>query len=265
MSATLLLRLDGPLQSWGVQSRYARRDTLDHPSKSGVVGICAAALGRPRHADIGDLATLRYGVLVIDPGRVIDDYHTASVVVRSGKAKRVDLAVTAVRRAWTAHEIRAQKLPSVADVAGGAKTTELTWRRYLADACFVVGLEGERGLLEAVQEAVGAPAFPLSLGRAACLPAAPIMFRERLDGGLIDAPLERALMEIAAAADAWLADRQSDRRTRVRRANARRVIVECPPGEATVRVPDQPLADSYVSRRFATRYARTIPLGVADA
>ena len=46
MPTTLLLRLDGPLQSWGVASRYARRDTLDHQSKSGVIGLCAAALGR---------------------------------------------------------------------------------------------------------------------------------------------------------------------------------------------------------------------------
>ena len=46
----LLLRLCGPMQSWGVQSRFSVRDTGLEPSKSGVVGLLAAALGRPRDA-----------------------------------------------------------------------------------------------------------------------------------------------------------------------------------------------------------------------
>ena len=57
----LLLRLCGPMQSWGVQSRFSVRDTGLEPSKSGVVGLLAAALGRPRDAEIADLAGSAHG------------------------------------------------------------------------------------------------------------------------------------------------------------------------------------------------------------
>ena len=45
---TLLLRLAGPMQSWGTQSRFTIRDTGYEPSKSGVIGLLCAALGKPR-------------------------------------------------------------------------------------------------------------------------------------------------------------------------------------------------------------------------
>ena len=52
--SVLLLRLAGPMQSWGVESRFTVRDTGLEPSKSGVVGLLCAALGRRRDADIAD-------------------------------------------------------------------------------------------------------------------------------------------------------------------------------------------------------------------
>jgi CRISPR system Cascade subunit CasD len=45
---TLLLRLVGPMQSWGTTSRFDQRDTGKEPSKSGVIGLVAAALGIDR-------------------------------------------------------------------------------------------------------------------------------------------------------------------------------------------------------------------------
>ena len=41
----LLLWLEGPLQSWGQDSKFGRRDTLAFPTKSGVLGLVCAALG----------------------------------------------------------------------------------------------------------------------------------------------------------------------------------------------------------------------------
>ena len=43
--ATLLLRLAAPLQSWGMDSKFETRKTNREPTKSGVVGLLAAALG----------------------------------------------------------------------------------------------------------------------------------------------------------------------------------------------------------------------------
>ena len=73
----LLLRLAGPLQSWGVKSRFTVRATELAPTKSGIIGMLAAAVGRRRTDPIEDLLSLRFGVRKDQPGRVIRDFHTA--------------------------------------------------------------------------------------------------------------------------------------------------------------------------------------------
>ena len=144
----LLLRLCGPMQSWGVQSRFSVRDTGLEPSKSGVVGLLAAALGRPRDADITDLAALRMAVRVDAEGLLRYDYHTAQDVLKAG---------------------------------GGIKETEPSRRYYLADACFLVGLAGEDlALLQQLQAALQDPVWPLCLGRKAFVPGEPIWLNDGL-------------------------------------------------------------------------------------
>lgn len=76
--AVLVLRLAAPLQSWGGPSRYNRRDTLPQPTKSGIVGLLAAADGRSREASLSDLLGLHLGVRVDQPGTLLRDYHTVS-------------------------------------------------------------------------------------------------------------------------------------------------------------------------------------------
>jgi CRISPR system Cascade subunit CasD len=44
-NACLALLLDGPMQSWGYSSRFDRRTTALHPTRSGIIGLLAAALG----------------------------------------------------------------------------------------------------------------------------------------------------------------------------------------------------------------------------
>lgn len=77
--STLLLRLAGPLQSWGSDSKFERRTTERTPTKSGVVGLIAAALGRKRHESIEDLLGLRFGVRVDREGKLLRDYHTVKL------------------------------------------------------------------------------------------------------------------------------------------------------------------------------------------
>jgi len=62
--STLLLRLAGPLQSWGVDAKFDRRGTERAPTKSGVIGLVAAALGRLRNESVEDIQALRFGVRV---------------------------------------------------------------------------------------------------------------------------------------------------------------------------------------------------------
>lgn len=151
----LVLRLAGPLQSWGSQSQFSRRETDSQPTKSGVVGLLAAADGRRREDPIVDLVDLRFGVRVDQAGSLLRDYHTVS-------------------------DYRGLGLPAAAvDSKGRQKrtsyTTKVTHRYYLQDAVFVAVLEGEPVLLASLAEAIRAPGFALALGRRSCVPTQPIV------------------------------------------------------------------------------------------
>jgi CRISPR system Cascade subunit CasD len=49
---TLLLRMRAPMMSWGDHSRFTIRDTRREPTKSAVIGLLCAALGRPRWVSV---------------------------------------------------------------------------------------------------------------------------------------------------------------------------------------------------------------------
>lgn len=156
--ATLLLRLQGPLQSWGTTSRFDERDSQLEPSKSGVVGLLCAALGRDRHESLADLAGLRMGVRVDQEGVLMRDYQTATgVLIATGKS---DL-----------------------------RRTVVSPRHYLADAAFLVGLESmDAALLKCMHAALRAPHWPLSLGRKSFAPGMPVWLPDGLsDMALVDA------------------------------------------------------------------------------
>lgn len=155
--STLLLRLAGPLQSWGVDSKFDTRRTGREPSKSGVIGLAAAALGirRQDREVLRALADLRFGVRVDREGTLIRDFQTA----------------------------RPEK-----------GTPYVTYRYYLADAVFTAGLEsGDEALLERIGEALRAPAFPLYLGRRSCPPAGGVFLgisEKPLEAALLDSAPE---------------------------------------------------------------------------
>lgn len=132
--SVLLLQLAGPLQSWGSSSRFARRTTETAPTKSGVLGMLAAAQGRDRTADLSDLAALRFGVRIDQPGTRVRDFHTAH------------------------HQVTDKSMP-------------VSERFYLADAVFLAAVEGDAELIDALHEAVRAPYFLPYLGRRSCPPS----------------------------------------------------------------------------------------------
>lgn len=209
--SVLLLRLAGPMQSWGVQSRFGVRDTGLEPSKSGVVGLLCAALGRDRHEPIADLAALEIGVRVDCEGRLLRDYHTAGkggYLAAGGKVVRRNLIVST--------------------------------RYYLADARFLVGLEGkDHELLTRLHCALRDPHWPLYLGRKAFPPGEPVWLRDSLRANerLLDALKTYPWL-------GWDADKKTD---------AVRVVMADPDGSETR--PDQPL--SFAERRFVLRRVST--------
>ena len=155
-NTVLLLRLGGPLQSWGSHSEFNRRETAPEPTKSAVLGLVAAADGRQRGQSLADLISLRMGVRVDQPGRLLDDFHTVSDY-RNRPLLQVGVSTKGI-----------QKLTSP------AKPTHVTHRYYLQDAVFVAALAGPTGLMQALEEAIRHPAYPLALGRRSCPPTQPI-------------------------------------------------------------------------------------------
>lgn len=174
-NAFLALRFEGPLQAWGFDSQYSRRNSGLMPTKSAILGMCCAALGIPRGSDeeaeflVQSARTrllaaavprsLAYGEWQYElPVRRITDYHTVGGSYdRDDPTQRPHIPVTAERK------LKEQ-----------TKQTVLTWRQYLCDSHFVAVLSGDRSLIERVGKALANPVWGIWLGRKACIPTAPI-------------------------------------------------------------------------------------------
>ncbi|MCK5806425.1 MAG: type I-E CRISPR-associated protein Cas5/CasD, partial [Lentisphaeria bacterium] len=76
--AYLALYLDAPLQSWGYQSRFDRRTTLSHPTRSGVVGMLCAAMGIDWHDSerLAEFASLDMTTCTFQQEGRLTDFHT---------------------------------------------------------------------------------------------------------------------------------------------------------------------------------------------
>lgn len=215
--ATLLMRLQGPLQSWGTTSRFDERDTQLEPSKSGVLGLVCAALGRDRNVPLDDLAELRMGVRVDREGVPMRDFQTATgVLIATGKA---DL-----------------------------RRTLVSPRFYLADAAFLVGLEGEdESLIAGIHNALRAPIWPLALGRKSFVPGMPVWLAD----GISSLPLEQALAGYPRLVSAQWADR----------GQPLRCLLE-DEQDGAIRL-DQPVAP-FAERRFGPRFVKSGVLYAPD-
>ena len=162
-TAYLALRLEGPLQSWGFESQYNRRNTGLLPTKSAILGMCCAALGIPRgSAEEKALLEQCLGLRLL-----------TVTVPRSLKygEKPVELSV---RRITDYHTVQNTKTAS-----GILKPTHLTYRQYLCDAAFACVLSGDAELINRLvkdERGIGLenPVWGIWLGRKACIPTAPV-------------------------------------------------------------------------------------------
>ena len=162
----LALRLEGPLQSWGFDSQYNRRNTGLMPTKSAIAGICCAALGLPRGSGKEqDFLTSFRSVRM-----------TAIAIPRQGAKKELP-----VRRLQDYHTVQNTK---TAD--GKNKDCHITHRQYLTDASFGVLLEGDAVFLGEIATALADPKWGIWLGRKTCIPSAPVLagLEDNRDGAL---------------------------------------------------------------------------------
>ena len=157
---TLLIPLVGPMQSWGMDSRFDFRHTATEPTKSAVIGLLCCCLGRDRSEPTSDLTALRFGVRVDQEGTLLRDFHTVSGVPPANYQGKTSELQTLVSQRW-----------------------------YLTDAAFTVGVEsGDRNQLETLHEALKHPFWSPCLGRRSCLITVPLA-----SGGIVDVPLVDAL------------------------------------------------------------------------
>jgi len=165
----LLLWLQAPLQSWGHDSKFGRRDTLNFPTKSGVLGLVCCALGEGGEQTelLAEFAPLKQTVLSfvrsrlnaggetikVEPEPLLRDFH----MVGSGYDDSDPWATLLIPK--TAEGKKA--------VGGG---TKMTYRYYLQDAYFAVILETPDNKTQTLADALQNPVWDLYLGRKACVP-----------------------------------------------------------------------------------------------
>lgn len=179
---TLLVRLAGPLQSWGDSSRFTQRQTRKEPTKSGVIGLLASAQGRRRTDPLEDLIDLEFAVRVDQPGSVRRDFQTA------------------IR--WESE-------------AANKPTMPLSSRYYLEDAVFVAGLSGDHALVAGLAQALRNPHWAPFLGRRSCPPAQPLLM------GVVDNDVRTAVINAPWQAAGWHRAKVDHRATVPVRCDAR--------------------------------------------
>lgn len=164
----LLLWLEAPLQSWGSDSRFGRRDTLPFPTKSGVLGLVCSALGAggEQRALLAEFAALGQTVVSFVRGKpsangvskqdrepLLRDFH----MVGSGYDDQDPWASLLIPK--TSEGKKA--------VGGG---TKMTYRYYLQDAVFAVALEVPHDKAGIIAQALQNPVWDIYLGRKNCIP-----------------------------------------------------------------------------------------------
>lgn len=149
----LVLRLAGPLQSWGEHGVFAQRDTLRFPTRSGLIGLLAAAEGMSRGTSLNGYEALRFTVRIDRPGVQMIDFHT----IGGGLPRGVPRPDGTQRPRETA--------------------TMVTRRQYLSDAVFTVAVGGSEQRVGELAEALRRPRWQPYLGRRSCPPDQPLLLR----------------------------------------------------------------------------------------
>lgn len=148
MAELMMLRLEGLLQSWGESSAWDNRGTASIPTKSGIVGLLACAMGLERGCEeICALSkALSVGIRADRSGTITSDFHTV------------------------------QGMPRIKNAAGKPRNgnTIVSTRWYLQDASFLAVLQAPADWLRRMEAALADPVWCLYLGRKSCVPSRPV-------------------------------------------------------------------------------------------
>jgi CRISPR system Cascade subunit CasD len=158
-NAYLLLWLEAPLQSWGADSRFGRRGTLDFPTKSGVLGLlcCALGAGGEQKKLLKEMGTLRQTILSFRRSKEREVLLRDFQMVGSGYDDK---------NPWETLLIP-KKTDGKTPGNGGSK---ITYRYYLQDAAFAAIIEVPVSKLDLFADALAHPCWDIYLGRKCCAP-----------------------------------------------------------------------------------------------
>jgi CRISPR system Cascade subunit CasD len=165
----LLLWLEAPLQSWGADSKFGRRDTLPFPTKSGIFGLICAALGASGEQKelLAEMAPLKQ--------TVISYVHSEKNKDGTSKKTEREIPLRDFHMVGSGYNDtdpwQSMHIPKKADggkaVGGG---TKMTYRYYLQNAKFAVILEVLNSKAKIFADALQNPVFDIYLGRKNCVP-----------------------------------------------------------------------------------------------
>ena len=164
----LLLWLEAPLQSWGFDSKFGRRETLKFPTRSGVVGLVCSALGAggEQRELLAEFSSLRQ--TVISFVRLRQTENGKRKIDREPFLRDFQMVGSGYddRDPWM--NLMIPKTISGGKSVGGG--TKMTYRFYLQDAFFAVIFEAFPQRSLEIAEALRNPVWDLYLGRKNCVP-----------------------------------------------------------------------------------------------
>ncbi|MFW8564989.1 type I-E CRISPR-associated protein Cas5/CasD [Orrella sp. 11846] len=176
--------LEAPLQSWGHDSKFGRRDSLDFPTKSGVLGLLCCALGAGGK-QIEFLARWAERDMVVQA--YVPQDRLGKPVLRQPMLRDFQMVGSgyATDNPW--QNLLIPKKSDGGKAVGGG--TKMTYRYYLQDMAFAVALQGPKSELEELQFALLNPVWDLYLGRKNCVPTELIGqgVHDSLDNALVHA------------------------------------------------------------------------------
>jgi len=183
----LLLWLEAPLQSWGADSKFGRRDSLPFPTKSGVLGLLLCALGQSGEQKelLAKFVSLKQTVI-----------SYARTEIKEGEAQKADrepllrdfhMVGSGYDDTNPWEKLLIPKTREGKPAVGGG--TKLTYRYYLQDAKFAVVLEVPEESAESFASALQSPVYDIYFGRKNCVPT-DFVYRGIFDNE--EAAIERA-------------------------------------------------------------------------
>ncbi|PHV08404.1 type I-E CRISPR-associated protein Cas5/CasD [Janthinobacterium sp. BJB412] len=174
----LLLWLEAPLQSWGHDSRFGRRESLGFPTKSGVLGLlcCALGAGGQQKDLLAEFADLDMQLISYSRADL-----SGAALPREPLLRDFQMVGSGYDDADPWQSLLIPKTSGGKKAVGGG--TKMTYRYYLQDMCFAVAIQVPERWVQQLAAALQNPVWDLFLGRKSCVPTE-LIYQGRFDSAV---------------------------------------------------------------------------------